>query len=141
MSNIESNKSKNGGLEDYNNISDGIFPHSTTPSIKLSLGWKEFEDSFKFLCSDKTRIVGGFDTKGPLPYQLALETRDDFYIYGCGGILISSRFGVTADHCIDNTKFLKDAIVWAGAYKDPTISSGGLVRHSYSCSTYLLAGT
>ena len=38
MSNIESNKSQNGGLEDYNNISDGIFPHFTTPSIKLSLG-------------------------------------------------------------------------------------------------------
>ena len=38
MYNIESNKSQNGGLEDYNNISDGIFPHFTTPSIKISLG-------------------------------------------------------------------------------------------------------
>ena len=47
MSNIESNKSQNGGLEDYNNISDGILPHFTTPSIKISLGEKEFEDSFK----------------------------------------------------------------------------------------------
>ena len=37
-SNIESNKSQNGGSEDYNNISDGIFPHFTTPSIKISLG-------------------------------------------------------------------------------------------------------
>ena len=37
-SDIESNKSQNGGLEDYKNISDGIFPHFTTPSIKLSLG-------------------------------------------------------------------------------------------------------
>ena len=36
MSNIESNKSQNGGLEDYNNISDRIFPHFTTPSIELS---------------------------------------------------------------------------------------------------------
>ena len=26
MSNIESNKSQNGGLEEYNNISDGIYP-------------------------------------------------------------------------------------------------------------------
>ena len=34
MINIKSNKSQNGGLEDYNNISDGIFPHFTTPSIK-----------------------------------------------------------------------------------------------------------
>jgi hypothetical protein len=38
MSNTESNKSQNGGLEDYSNISDGIFPHFTTPSIKISLG-------------------------------------------------------------------------------------------------------
>ena len=38
MSNIKSNNSQNGGLEDYNNISDGIFPHFTTPSIKISLG-------------------------------------------------------------------------------------------------------
>ena len=36
--NIESNNSQNGGLEDYNNISDGIFPQFTTPSIKISLG-------------------------------------------------------------------------------------------------------
>ena len=38
VSNIESDKSQNVGLEDYNNISDGIFPHFTTPSIKISLG-------------------------------------------------------------------------------------------------------
>jgi hypothetical protein len=38
VSNIESDSSQNVGLEDYNNISDGIFPHFTTPSIKISLG-------------------------------------------------------------------------------------------------------
>ena len=38
VSNIESDYSQNIGLEDYNNISDGIFPHFTTPSIKISLG-------------------------------------------------------------------------------------------------------
>jgi hypothetical protein len=37
-SNIESNDSQNGGLEDYKNNSDGIFPHFTTPSINISLG-------------------------------------------------------------------------------------------------------
>ena len=41
-SNMESNNSQNGGLEDYKNISDGIFPHFTTPSIKISLGWNKF---------------------------------------------------------------------------------------------------
>ena len=46
-SNIESDNSQNFGLEDYKNISDGIFPHFTAPSIKIRLGWKEFEDSLK----------------------------------------------------------------------------------------------
>ena len=32
VSNIESDNSQNVGLEDYNNISDRIFPHFTTPS-------------------------------------------------------------------------------------------------------------
>ena len=36
-SNIESDNSQNGGLEDYNYISDGFFPHFTTPSIKDKL--------------------------------------------------------------------------------------------------------
>ena len=91
-----------------------------------------FDIGKKFL-----RIVNGFDTEGPLPYQLRLKARVSAWrVLNCGGILISSRFGITADHCIDNTKFLKDAIVWAGAYKDPLISPGGSVRHS--CYTYLL---
>ena len=47
VSNIESDNSQNVGLEDYNNISDGIFPHFTTPSIKITLGQKELENSFK----------------------------------------------------------------------------------------------
>ena len=38
VSNIESDNSQNIGLEDYNNISDGIFPYFTTPSIKITLG-------------------------------------------------------------------------------------------------------
>ena len=38
VSNIDSDNSQNVGLEDYNNISDGIFPNFTTPSIKISLG-------------------------------------------------------------------------------------------------------
>ena len=35
--NIESDNSQIGGLEDYNYISDGIFPHFSTPSIKNKL--------------------------------------------------------------------------------------------------------
>ena len=38
VSNIESDNSQNVELEDYNNISDRIFPHFTTPSIKICLG-------------------------------------------------------------------------------------------------------
>ena len=38
VSNIESDNSQNVGLEDYDNISDGIFPYFTTPSIKKPQG-------------------------------------------------------------------------------------------------------
>ena len=38
VSNIESDDSQNVGLEDYNNISDEIFPCFTTPSIETTLG-------------------------------------------------------------------------------------------------------
>ena len=38
VSNIKSENSQNVGLEDYNNISEGIFPHFYTPTIKISLG-------------------------------------------------------------------------------------------------------
>ena len=31
VSNIKAENSQNGNLEDYNNISDGIIPHFTTP--------------------------------------------------------------------------------------------------------------
>ena len=43
VSNIESDNSQNVGLEDYSNISDGIFPHFTTPSLQIYtffLHWK-----------------------------------------------------------------------------------------------------
>ena len=69
-----------------------------------------------FTEQETNRIVGGFDTKGLLPYQLKLKTRDEFYIYGCGGILISSKFGITADHCIIGKKYSRDAIIFAGLY-------------------------
>ena len=79
------------------------------------------------------RIVNGFDTEGPLPYQLRLKARVSAWkVLNCGGILISSRFGITADHCIDETKYLKEAIVWAGAYKNPARFPGGSVRNSCS---------
>ena len=67
----------------------------------------------------ETRIVNGFDTRKALPYQLGIR----YHIlgdraYGCGGILISSKFGITADHCVDVTEFMvNDVTVFAGAYK------------------------
>ena len=48
VSNIESDNPQNVGLEDYNNISEGIFPYFTTPSIKITLGKKELKIYFKF---------------------------------------------------------------------------------------------
>ena len=37
---IECNASLNGGLEDYNNNADGIFPYFSTPSIKMGLNYQ-----------------------------------------------------------------------------------------------------
>ena len=44
MSNIESDNYQNVGLEDYNNISDGIFQYFNTPSIKITRGYRELLD-------------------------------------------------------------------------------------------------
>ena len=38
VSNIESDNSQKVALKNYNNISDGIFPYFTTPSIKITIG-------------------------------------------------------------------------------------------------------
>ena len=48
VSNIESYNSENVGLEDYNNISEGIFPYFTTPSIKLPQGRRNWKIISKF---------------------------------------------------------------------------------------------
>ena len=48
VSNIESYNSENVGLEDYNNISEGIFTCFTTPSIKLPQGRRNWKIISKF---------------------------------------------------------------------------------------------
>jgi len=73
------------------------------------------------ILSRTTRIQNGFQTKGPLPYQLRLDYRGYRY---CGATLISSKYAITAGHCLliktifglrpaDISKFE----VVAGAYK------------------------
>ena len=67
--------------------------------------------------------MGGFETGKPLPYQLMVKppsipgkTEETEKKRGCGGILISSKFGITADHCINDTS-LHLYQVFAGGYK------------------------
>ena len=42
---------------------------------------------------DDLRVINGFPTNGPLPYQLQHR--------GCGAILISKNYAITAEHCLD----------------------------------------
>ena len=59
------------------------------------------------------RIVNGFDTGKALPYQLGLRNG----IFACGGTMISAKYGITADHCINTGYLMENTIVTAGAYK------------------------
>ena len=53
------------------------------------------------------KIVGGFVTKGPLPYQLKNKI-------GCGAILISKQYAISAEHC--KKYFEVGNVVVAGSY-------------------------
>ena len=57
----------------------------------------------------QARIVNGFETGKALPYQIGLVN-----FLACGGILISAKYGITADHCLNSGD---RTIVTAGAYK------------------------
>ena len=42
----------------------------------------------------ENRIINGFPTEGPLPYQLR-----SFFGGHCGATLISRKFAISAEHC------------------------------------------
>ena len=50
-----------------------------------------------------TRIENGFQTEGPLPYQLRLDYQG--YRFHCGATLISSKYAITAGHCLLRRNF------------------------------------
>ena len=68
-----------------------------------------------------TRIENGFQTEGPLPYQLRLVYQGYHY---CGSTLISSKYAITAGHCLLRRSFFGNLVpadvtkfeVVAGAY-------------------------
>ena len=59
--------------------------------------------------NNNARIVNGFDTKRPLPYQLMLakkkwNTNLDKYVengFFCGATLINLKYATSAFHCFD----------------------------------------
>ena len=66
----------------------------------------------------ETRIKGGFSTKGPLPFQLRLDYAG--WLNGfCGATLISSKYAISAAHCLINCNVYVDLSlveIVAGAY-------------------------
>ena len=102
--------------------------------IKSSLSKPQCEShsaDFPSFEHQDSRIIKGFETKRPLPYQLAIVwTRfsvyeDDFVEEGhiCGGTLVTLEYGISALHCFDDSKnkdkreYFDLIIVIAGRYK------------------------
>ena len=57
------------------------------------------------------RIINGTETSYPFPYQLQLKYET---VYGCGAILISPSFALSAEHCFGGS--IKQYQMVAGAY-------------------------
>jgi secreted trypsin-like serine protease len=60
------------------------------------------------------RIVGGFDTKASLQYQIGVAWKDTKFNF-CGGTLVTRRHVLSAAHCFEG-KNMDDLILHAGTY-------------------------
>ena len=77
--------------------------------------------------SHNERIVNGFDTMEPLPYQLMVYNQR----FACGATLISLKYATSALHCFwsyNRRKYLDEIIVTAGVYKRSKKSTMEQVR-------------
>lgn len=78
-----------------------------------------------------TRIVGGKDAeKGQFPYQVALYEKLHDKLF-CGGSIISSRFLLTAAHCLNTVEYPEEIFAVAGTVyrnKKDFIGDGAIIN-------------
>ena len=80
----------------------------------LNLVTAEFPNMFE---NREGRVVNGFDTRQPLPYQLQLVRELNWgKAHFCGATLVTKKYATTAHHCFTGVNFDYVTVI-AGQYE------------------------
>lgn len=74
------------------------------------------------------KVVNGMNTKGPLPYQVAIRVQSEarnLSTIWCGGTVIGAQYVLTAMHCLDQPE--EDYVLIAGAHTVKDMFMGSVV--------------